>query len=139
MKKTSVQKRKNHNLTEGFREMLLLVLLFLLGSAIAFSQDLTISGRVIEESGESLPGVAVAVKGTVTGTVTDLDSGGFTIKAPNGSTLVFSFVGMETQEVLVTGGSTIDVTMKTSTVGLDGIGSDWVWDPVKGYHNYLNH
>jgi len=118
MKEISVQKRKNHNLTEGFREMLLLVLLFLLGSAIAFSQDLTISGRVIEESGESLPGVAVAVKGTVTGTVTDLD-GGFTIKAPNGSTLVFSFVGMETQEVLVTGGSMIDVTMKTSTVGLD--------------------
>ncbi|MGI4863539.1 MAG: SusC/RagA family TonB-linked outer membrane protein [Janthinobacterium lividum] len=67
-----------------------------------------ITGRVLDEKGEALPGVNVIVKGTATGTATNLD-GQYSLNAPAGSTLVFSFVGYPAQEILVNGRSTVDV------------------------------
>ncbi|TFH46993.1 MAG: hypothetical protein E4G92_05765, partial [Bacteroidia bacterium] len=89
------------------------MLFFLAGSLAAFGQDLTISGTVSEESGDPLPAVTVSIKGTALGTATDMN-GGYTIKAPAGSVLVFSFVGMETYEVRVKDQTTINVTLRTS-------------------------
>jgi hypothetical protein len=74
---------------------------FILISAQLLAQVRTVSGRLKDSSGGPLPGVNVVVKGTQIGTVTDAD-GFYSIAAPIGSTLVFSFVGMKTREMLVT-------------------------------------
>ncbi|WP_052695568.1 carboxypeptidase-like regulatory domain-containing protein [Hymenobacter sp. AT01-02] len=55
--------------------------------------DVTISGRVTQENGDPLPGVTIIVKGTTLGTSSNSD-GGFTLTAPEGSTLIFSYVAL---------------------------------------------
>ncbi len=60
----------------------------------------TINGTVIDQTGETIPGVNIIIKGTVTGTVTDID-GKYEIIASTGDILSFSFVGFEMQEITV--------------------------------------
>jgi TonB-linked SusC/RagA family outer membrane protein len=67
-----------------------------------------ITGRVVDEKGEPLPGANVVIKNTSIGTATNID-GQYTINAPAGSTLVISFVGYPAQEISLNGRSTIDV------------------------------
>ena len=74
----------------------------------------TVSGKVTDESGEGLPGVNVLIKGTTTGTQTDLD-GNFRLSVEDGATLVFSYVGFDTQEVEVGARTTIDVALGGAT------------------------
>ncbi len=88
----------------------LVVLVWLLAVASAMAQDLTVSGKVQESNGATLPGVSVLVKGTTRGTQTDAE-GNFKIVTPANATLVFSFVGMTTQEVAVGNRTTISVTL----------------------------
>nr|WP_315166930.1 TonB-dependent receptor [uncultured Flavobacterium sp.] len=71
-----------------------------------------IKGRVVDEKGESLPGVTILVKGTTKGTTTDID-GNYTISAEIGDVLQFSYVGLETKSVTVTG-TTLNVTLTRS-------------------------
>lgn len=78
----------------------------------------TVSGTVSDESGP-LPGVNVLVQGTSTGTVTNFD-GEYEINANNGDTLVFSFLGYLTQQVVVTG-STLNVTLSEDAAQLDEV------------------
>ena len=79
-----------------------------------FAQDRTISGTITSsEDGSSLPGVNVVVKGTTNGTVTDID-GSFRLTVPQeGGTLVFSFIGLESQEVEIGTRSVVDVQMSS--------------------------
>lgn len=95
------------------RFYVLLVSLLIIGN-LAFSQELTITGVVKAPDGSTLPGVNVTIKGTTTGIVTDLD-GRYSIAAANGNILIFSYVGYQSQEIVVTTASTIDVTLKEST------------------------
>ncbi len=74
----------------------------------------TVSGKVTDESGESLPGVNVVIKGTTTGTTTDLD-GNYTLNVSNDDILVYSFVGFEPQEISVNGRTVVDVTLGGAT------------------------
>jgi len=84
-------------------------------------QQKTVSGKVTDSSGIPLPGVTVVVKGTTNGIITDVD-GKYTLnKVQENATLVFSFVGMKTQEIAVDGNGTIDVEMSEETVGLDEV------------------
>jgi TonB-linked SusC/RagA family outer membrane protein len=84
-------------------------------------QSITVTGNVKSDAGEFLPGVSIIVKGTSTGVITNVD-GNYSITVPNAqSVLVFSFVGMETQEVPVEGRSKIDVILKTSSIGVDEV------------------
>jgi TonB-linked SusC/RagA family outer membrane protein len=84
-------------------------------------QAITVTGTVESDSGELLPGVSIIVKGTNTGVITNID-GKYSITAPNNqAVLVFSFVGMETQEVSVDGRSNINVTLVTSSIGVDEV------------------
>ncbi|MEE9349146.1 MAG: SusC/RagA family TonB-linked outer membrane protein [Flavobacteriaceae bacterium] len=78
----------------------LLILLFIFSSIISFSQTIT---GVISSADDDfpLPDVSVVEKGTNNGTITDFD-GNYTIKVKENATLVFSYLGMKTQEVLVT-------------------------------------
>ncbi|GAB3645759.1 TonB-dependent receptor [Echinicola sediminis] len=80
-----------------------------------------VTGTVIDESGEPLPGVSILEKGTTNGTVTDLD-GKFRINVNSDqSVLVFSFIGMATQEVLVGSQSDIGVTLVSDSEALDEV------------------
>lgn len=85
------------------------------------AQQNTISGKVTDEKGESLPGVTIVIKGTTVGTVTDID-GNYSLKnVTSNAVLVYSFVGMSTQEVLVDGQSTINIVMLIDAIGLDEV------------------
>jgi TonB-linked SusC/RagA family outer membrane protein len=82
----------------------LIVLLVVLFTQISFAQEQPVSGVVSDQSGVPIPGVNVSVKGTSNSTQTDLD-GKFKISASKTQTLVFSFLGMKTKEVLATDAS----------------------------------
>ncbi len=79
-----------------------------------------VRGKVIDANGEPLPGVSVVVQGTTTGTVTDLD-GNFSITVPDASTLVFSFIGFETQTVPITDQPEVNVTLREDATALDEV------------------
>lgn len=81
-------------------------------SITVYAQERVISGKITSaEDGEPLPGVNVVIKGTTTGTVTDADGNFRLSSAPETGTLVFSFIGLTTQEIDITGRTTIDVQM----------------------------
>ena len=80
---------------------LILALLLMLITQISFAQEQPVSGVVSDQSGVPIPGVNVLVKGTSNSTQTDLD-GKFKISANKSQTLIFSFLGMKTKEVLAT-------------------------------------
>lgn len=93
---------------------LLLIFLFVSGLiAQASAQDRTVSGKVTSaEDDSTLPGVTVVLKGTTTGTTTDLD-GNYKLSVPSeGGTLVYSFVGLATQELEIGSRSVIDLVMQ---------------------------
>lgn len=84
-------------------------------------QNKTVTGKVVDETGTGIPGVAVTVKGTAVGVVTDLD-GNYVINIPEkGEVLMFSFMGMRNQEITIGNQTTIDVTMLTETIGIDEV------------------
>jgi TonB-linked SusC/RagA family outer membrane protein len=87
----------------------------------ALGQQKTVTGTITDQS-DGLPviGATVLVKGTSVGTATDLN-GKYTISADPGSILVFRFVGMKSQEILVGDRSVIDVTLELDNVGLDEV------------------
>ncbi|MCI7307791.1 SusC/RagA family TonB-linked outer membrane protein [Alistipes senegalensis] len=104
----------------GLRRMLLALVgtLFLLpGSAQSQS---TVSGIVTDASGEGIAGVAVIVKGTTTGTSTDM-KGAYTIRASKSDVLVFSFLGYKTQEVAVHNRMEIDVRLESDAQLVDEV------------------
>ncbi len=92
--------------------LLTLFLVFIM--QFTFAQEKTISGTVTDDTGP-LPGANVIIKGTTTGTQTDFD-GKYSIQANAGDVLVFSFIGMITQEKTVGLPNTIDVMLVTSNV-----------------------
>lgn len=80
-------------------------------SSQAFAQDVSVSGTIKDtDSGDPIPGVNVVIKGTSNGTVTDID-GNYTISVGEDAVLAFSFVGYETQEVVVGSQNTIDISL----------------------------
>jgi len=83
-------------------------------------EDVTVTGKVIDERGDPLPGATITVFGTATGTVTDLD-GNYTLSVPDGSTLVFSYIGFATMRVAVDNRSQINITLKTDMSSLDEV------------------
>lgn len=87
----------------------------------AVQQQVAVSGRVTDRTGAPLPGVTVVVKGSTVGTITD-SNGNYTIGnvSPN-AMLVFSFVGMRTQEVAIGGQTTINVTLEDVSYGVDEV------------------
>lgn len=100
------------------RPFALFMALFLMNVSWAFAQ-LTVTGRVQSTSGDPLIGVNVVEKGTTNGTVTDLD-GNYSLRVQQGKTLVFSYIGFLSQEVVVNKAK-INVTLKEDTETLDEV------------------
>lgn len=86
---------------------------------VLFAQERTVSGKVVDAKGESLPGVNVVVKGSTQGTITDLD-GNYKVALTGESdpVLVFSFIGLESMEVAIGGRSVLDVTLQEDVTQL---------------------
>jgi len=95
--------------------------IFLFASlSFLMAQEITVSGVVHDNEGETLPGVSVVVKGSTQGTVTDID-GNFEIRVSQGAILEFSYVGFQTQDIRITNQEHINVILNASTVGLDEV------------------
>lgn len=82
--------------------------------------EVTVSGTVSDANGEPLPGVTVSIQGTSTGTATDIN-GRYSIMAPEGATLIFSFIGFESQQVPIGDQSVINVTLSEDMAALDEV------------------
>src|SRR6056297_339859 len=102
---------------------LTLILTFLLFVGLTASAQMQISGTVTNaETGEPIPGVSIVVQGQTTiGTTTDME-GGYSFEVPSDAeTLVFSFVGMQAQEVSINGRTTIDVEMQPAVEEMEEV------------------
>ncbi|MGK7394765.1 MAG: SusC/RagA family TonB-linked outer membrane protein [Candidatus Cyclobacteriaceae bacterium M3_2C_046] len=83
--------------------------------------DITVSGKVTSgDEGVGIPGVNILIKGTNTGTTSDVN-GNYTLTAPEDGTLVFSFVGFESQEIPINNRSVIDVTLAPDVAELSEV------------------
>jgi len=103
------------------RFTLLLLCITLMGMQFAFGQTRRITGTV-KGSADNLPvpGASIVVKGTTVGTVTNME-GIFSLDVPqNATTLVFSFIGMKSVEVPISG-TTMNITMEQETYGIDEV------------------
>ncbi len=90
-------------------------------SVVFQKQSVTISGRVTDSYGAPLPGVTVVVKGTTNGTVSNVD-GEYSLSNVHGdATLVFSFVGMKTQEIITEGKTAINIIMEEEAIGIEEV------------------
>ncbi|MNX20983.1 TonB-dependent Receptor Plug Domain protein [compost metagenome] len=96
-----------------------LVLLLVLMAQLTFAQERAVSGIVSDNAGLPLPGVSVLVKGTKVGTQTDFD-GKYSIKASPNQVLVFTYIGMKTQEIAASSTS-VNAKLASSSVELEGI------------------
>lgn len=93
----------------------------MLMSANSGQQAKAISGKVSDKTGLPLPGVTILVKGTTVGIVTDVN-GKYSLNLPDkAETLVFSFVGMKTQEFKIGSQSTLNVVLEDESIGLNEV------------------
>ena len=96
------------------------MIFFGLGIFTVFAQNEAISGTVIDNSGQPIPGASIIVKGTTTGTSTDFD-GNFTINASPANVLLVSYIGYAPQEISVGNQKTINITLQEDVAKLDEV------------------
>lgn len=108
-----------HNLR--IAKVFLLLLVTVVFSLTAKGQERTVSGKVTSDSGSELPGVTVLVKGSTTGTVTNIEGDYSLDVAWENSTLVFSFIGYTAQEVPTNGRSVINITLDEDPQSLEEV------------------
>ncbi len=90
-------------------------------SSLLAQSNMTIKGKVKDESGLTVVGASVVVEGTTQGTITDIDGNFVLSGVPSDANLVISFIGLKTEIVPVQGRMTINVTLKAESIGLDEI------------------
>lgn len=88
--------------------------------AMGQQQKIKVTGTIVDEEGEALPGVSIVIKGTTTGITSDID-GKFAMEVEANAILQFSFVGMEAQEVTVANQGDIKVVLKNAAIDLDEV------------------
>lgn len=106
--------------SSGYFFRLLIVMMMGLLPLGAMAQTYQLNGVVTDNKGETLPGVNITVKGTTNGIASDID-GNFTLQVQKGNILVFTYIGYKTQEVPVTGESTIKVVLQEDTEALEEV------------------
>ena len=104
-----------------FIQWLFLTALFSVVAMSGYAQGKTVTGKIIDSTGEPVIGASVLVKGTTNGVISDID-GNFSIQGvANDATLQISFVGYKSQEISVAGKTRIDVTLSEDTEMLDEV------------------
>jgi len=100
MKQSDQKKQRTDN--SLLSKMIFACMLMLVASVTSFAQNTKVTGTVTDEKGEPVIGASVLVKGTSTGTITDID-GNFTVNAPAKAKLIVTYIGYVKQEVAITG------------------------------------
>lgn len=99
----------------------LFILLFLSGIAGYAQQRFVVSGKVVDESNQGLPGVSVIEKGNAQkGTITDAD-GNFSFQTSPAATLIFSFIGYQTKEMALGGKTVVNIQLQEEVVGVEEV------------------
>ncbi|MEN7547738.1 SusC/RagA family TonB-linked outer membrane protein [Rapidithrix thailandica] len=88
--------------------------------AVKKAEDIQISGTVVDEDGQPLPGVSILIKGTTRGASSNVD-GSFNLTMPEGATLIFSFIGYKTQEIEVNGQQKLNIVMQSDVSELEEV------------------
>jgi TonB-linked SusC/RagA family outer membrane protein len=122
MKRLLAQQQRNGTARIGLLLLLSAALLVILPqkNLWAQSQTKTVKGRVTNEKGEPIPGASVSVKGTQTGANTNAQ-GDYSLAAANNATLVFSYVGYETQEIKTGSNTSVNVRLELNNKELDQV------------------
>jgi TonB-linked SusC/RagA family outer membrane protein len=84
-------------------------------------QSKSVSGKVTDSSGATVPGVSVVLKGTTNGTITDINGNYSLSNVPENATLQFSFIGMKSQEVFVGNKTNLSIVLEVETFGVDEV------------------
>jgi hypothetical protein len=90
-------------------------------NSLSTQQTATVTGKVSDTSGASLPGVSVVVKGTTNGTITDINGNYALANVPANAILQFSFVGMKTLEIAVEGKTSVNATLTEESIGIEEV------------------
>ena len=101
-----------------FRFLMLMVMSFMISATALAQSDITVSGTVVDNTGEPVIGASVIQKGTSNGAVTDLD-GKFSFKAPAGAPLTISYIGYASQEV--SAAPNLQITLKENAKELNEV------------------
>lgn len=121
--------KKNYHMKEKLKELVItkitsktniLMIVFLCWGMNIWSQNSAVKGIVKDQTGEPLIGVTVQVKGASTATLTDVN-GIFTLQASPNATLVFTYIGYDTQEISVSGRKNIPVVLKETNLSLQEV------------------
>ncbi|MEL5893803.1 TonB-dependent receptor [Bacteroides sp. GD17] len=108
------------NQMKNMRNALLFILVAMISLSVS-AQNVTVKGTVTDKTGETVIGASVVEKGnTSNGTITDID-GNFTLSVPANATLIFSYVGMTTQEAAVKGQKVINVVLADDAQALEEV------------------
>ncbi|MFA8435276.1 MAG: SusC/RagA family TonB-linked outer membrane protein [Marinifilaceae bacterium] len=89
-------------------------------SSLEQNQQKLIQGKVTDKNGDALPGVNIIIKGTATGTTTNID-GNYQLNAPTNSTLIFTFIGYLSQEVAIANQTSVNVILQEDVQGLEEV------------------
>ena len=98
-----------------------LITFLLFCKILRWAQEFNLSGVVVDNTGETLPGVSIAVKGTTRGVITDMN-GAFQLKVSKGETLVFSYVVYDEQKILFSNQKILNIRMDPPTIVMGGVG-----------------
>jgi TonB-linked SusC/RagA family outer membrane protein len=121
MSKTIYPKTRVDALWQKVPWLLLTLLFVVCTSEQSMAQTLRVEGVITSSTGETMPGVNVLIKGTTTGTASDVD-GNYSLSVPSSeSVLVFSFIGYVTKEVTVGNASTLNVVMEEDLASLSEV------------------
>lgn len=103
------------------KKLLTIICILCIGGSSMLAQSIQVSGTITgADDGQPLPGVSVAVQGTTVGTMTNVN-GKYSLEVPANATLIFSFVGMATQEIAVGNRQIIDVVMETGSTAINEV------------------
>src|SRR5450759_803657 len=120
MKKQQMFKCCSYSVLSGAGRVLLALMVFMVSTGLVFAQK-TVTGTVTGTDNTPLPGVSIVVKGTTTGTITDIN-GKYSLSVPSDAkTLLFTFVGMESKEVEIGSSNVYNVTLSESLIGLNEV------------------
>lgn len=103
-----------------FTKLLVFCFFVTLFSVYGQAQDVTISGKVFDETGLPIPGASILIKGTSNATTTDFD-GNYQLKAASSGTLIFSYLGYTSIQEAINGRKRIEVKLKPATQSLEEV------------------